>query len=90
MAGREVLLDGQVQRGEQVADLVGDAGVEAADRVGGHLGQVGGYDAPGALDQELHEEGTEDEEGEPVRWINEQRDYGESEAGGEDDRPAPA
>jgi len=73
VAGGQVLLDGEVQGGEQVADLVGDAGVEAADGVGGHLGQVGGDDAPGALDQGLHEEGTEDEEGEPVRRENEQR-----------------
>jgi hypothetical protein len=90
VAGGQVLLDGQVQGGEQVADLVGDAGVEAADGVGRQLGQVSGDDAPGALDQELHEDSTEDEERNPVRRENEQRDYGESEAGGEDDRPTPA
>ena len=56
VARGEPLLDGQVERGQAVAELVGHAGVEAADGVGRHLGEVRGDHAPGALHDDLHEE----------------------------------
>ena len=59
------------------AALVGKTGEESTHAIGGELIDVRGDDAPGALDEELHREGAEDEQrrngGERPHWNGEQR-----------------
>src|SRR5689334_7615726 len=49
----------QVERREQIPQLVGDAGIEPTNGIRRQFGQVCRDDAPGALDHHLHQERAE-------------------------------
>ncbi len=85
----EGLLEDAVARGEQVAELVGETGQDGADRSGAELVEVGGDDAPGTLDHELHEEAADGEHDDGVR-PGPEGDHGDGEQRGDDDGAAAA
>lgn len=82
--GGEGGLEQGVAGGDEVAALVGEAGEGGADRGGGEFAEIGGDDAPGALDAELDADGAD---GEPEGGVGErpQRQEGQGEEGGQRD-----
>lgn len=55
------VFDGVGGRGDEDAELIGEAGHEAARGVGGEFVEMHGDDAPGALHAGLHQEGSNHE-----------------------------
>src|ERR1700733_4508338 len=74
----------RVAGGDQVAELIGEAGKGGAHGAGRELAEVGGDHTPGSLNHELHEEGSASQRERGTRERVE-RDHGEGEQGGGDD-----